>query len=185
LLLALSLTACAEDPAGDDDATGDDDTTADDDDDDDDDSAGERFGLLGRVGAATVTEDSYVGSEDLYFAADYGEGEDICRIRYPLVSVAVREDCEDCVWAFDLVLGAPELLSETHPGCLSTVGVDGAALDDLEGTAVSYGYNPDYFGHIQVLRVEQVGSWDSAGHASWDEGSGAFDYDWQDGYHTY
>jgi len=184
LLLGLLLTACPttqdDDSAGDDDA-GDDD--AGDDDAGDDDTGPE--GLLGRSGTATVSVSSYEGTEDLYFTKDYGEGEDICRIRYALSTVAVRDDCQDCAWAFDLVLGKPELIAETDPGCLATVGVDGTTLAGLEGTEVTYGYNPDYFGHIQVLLVYQGGEWISAGHAEWESTSGAFTYDWQDGYHPY
>ncbi len=183
LLLGLALVACDGSPPADDD----DDIQLDDDDDvvGDDDSAGPDEGLLGREGTATVLNDSYEGTEDLFFATEYGLGEDLCRIRYSLSTVAVRDDCEDCVWAFDLQVGAPELIAEAGPGCLATVGVDGATLAGLEGTVVAYGYNPDYFGHIQVLYVEQEGAWGSVGHASWDSGSGEFSYDWEDGYHPY
>jgi len=142
-------------------------------------------GLLGRAGTATVSYTSYEGTEELYFAADQGQGEDICRIRYDLSSTAVRDDCADCEWAFDLVVSGAELITETAPGCLATVGADSAALGDLEGTVVSYGYDPDYFGHIEILFVEQGGAWAAADHASWDASSGAFSYDWEDGYHPY
>lgn len=182
LTLGLLLAACDADQ-GDDDST----DPGDDDDDagDDDDTTEDASGLLGRVGTATVDGASYQGTEDLYFTTEYGEGEDVCRIRYPLSSSAVRDDCADCVWAFDLVLGAPELIAETDPGCLATVGVDSASLGDVEGDVVSYGYDPEYFGHIQMLLVEQAGSWAAVGHADWESGSGAFSYDWEDGYHTY
>ena len=142
-------------------------------------------GLLGRVGTGTVLVGSYEGSEDLFFTRDHGQGEDICRIRYSLTSIALRDDCDDCVWAFDLQLGPAELVAEADPGCLATVGVDGSTLAGLEGTVVSYGYNPDYVGHIRVLYVEQGGEWGSVGHAEWESSSGAFSYEWEDGYYPY
>ena len=145
-----------------------------------------RYGLLGRSGTAVVGEDSYSGTEELYFTSEYGEGDDLCRIRYSLSYVATRTDCDDCEWAFDLVLTDPELVTEVgKPDCLSTVGVDSSALDTLNNTTVSYGYNPDYIGHVQVLFVETDSGWVPADHCSWDASAGALSYDWKDGYHTY
>jgi len=181
-LLVLLLAACGGGP---DDGPDDDQSPGDDDIADDDDSAAERLGLLGRQGTATVLSGSFEGVEERYFTTEYGEGVDLCRIRYPLSSIAVRDDCEDCEWAFDLLIGAPELIAEVEPGCLATVGVDSAALGELEGGVVSYGYDPDYLGHIQVLCVDQGGGWVAVGHASWEPGSGEVSYDWQDGYHPY
>ena len=149
------------------------------------DTGEERIGLSGRIGTAIVDDKGFRGTEDLYFVADYGEGEDICRIRYTLTTIGSRTDCDECEWAYDLQLSGPELISEVEPGCLSTVGIDSTSIDVLDAQIVSYGYNPDYFGHIAVLFVEQDGVWGPVDHGAWDRDDGSFVYDWQDGYEAY
>jgi len=58
-------------------------------------------------------------------------------------------------------------------------------LETLDQSVVSYGYNPDYFGHIQVLFAEQDGVWGPVDNGDWDRNTGEFVYDWQDGYKSY
>lgn len=149
------------------------------------DTGEEQIGLLGKIGSAMVTDAGFEGTEDLYFIADYGQGEDICRIRYTLTTIGPRTDCAECEWAYDLLLSGPELIAEMEPGCLATVGVEGSDVGVLDNQVVSYGYNPDYFGHISVLFVLQDGVWGPVDHGAWDQNKGTFVYDWQSGYQSF
>jgi len=206
LILALMLTAIwlavpacngsddddvADDDVADDDVadddTGDDDTG---DDDTGDDDTSEPMALKGHVGEAIADAATYDGWEELFFIADGGEGDDLCRIRYDLDSVAPRDDCDlplgDCAWGHDLVLSDVEIVAESDVGCAG-FGYDAAALAVLEEGEVSYAYIPEYSGHPDVMAMydEAGAAWQVVAFASWDEGSGAFNYDWEDGYEAY
>ena len=178
----------SDDDTGDDD-TGDDDTTSDDDsaDDDtgDDDTAPTGTGLMGRIGTATVDGPDYTGSEDLYLVAQKGAGDDVCRVRYDLGSTAVRNDCADCDWAFDLVASNAAVVAWEHPDCGTLLGIGSDDVSVLDGTAISYGYIDEYFGHASVITGYTNGTWAVLGFASYDPVSGAFSYDLEDGYVEY
>ncbi len=192
-VLALGIAGCPADDddtgSGDDDATSDDDTGDDDtgDDDytgDDDTTSGDDDALYGYLGEAVVDPlTGYDGHEDLYYIADSGAGADLCRVRVTLTSTAVRDDCADCEWAFDLHAEDPQVIAESAVGCAG-VGVDEAAIDAL-AVPRGYGYAREYFGHNDVLMVEQKGVWTAVNFADWNEGSGALAYDWEVGYHSY
>jgi len=180
----------ADDDAADDDTTaGDDDTTADDDTSGDDDTAPPQA-LAGHLGEAIVDETSYDGWEELFFIADQGDGEDLCRIRYDLDSIAPRDDCDlplgDCAWGHDLVLSDVVVVTESDVGCAG-FGYDTAALAVLEEGEVSYAYIPEYSGHPDVMAMyDEAGSaWQVVAFAAWDETSGDFSYEWEDGYEAY
>ena len=180
----------ADDDTGDDDTTaGDDDDTVADDDTGDDDSAAP-IALAGHSGEAIVDETSYDGWEELFIIADEGDGEDLCRIRYDLDSVAPRDDCDlplgDCAWGHDLVLSDVVIVAESDVGCAG-FGYDATALAALEEGEVSYAYIPEYSGHPDVMAMydEAGAAWQVVAFASWDAGSGAFAYTWEDGYPTY
>ncbi len=132
--------------------------------------------LTGRLGESLVDTD-YLGTETLYFVADEGAGEDLCRVSYTMTSTGARTDCSDCEWAFDLVLSDP--VAETDVGC-SDLDVDPAALD---GTTVSYGYTSEYVGHGKVLFVEQDAVWTAVSFATYEAPN--FDYDWESGFVEY
>ncbi|MDP6933132.1 MAG: hypothetical protein QGG40_09455, partial [Myxococcota bacterium] len=129
--------------------------------------------------------DTYQVTEQWYFTAEEGEGEDICRVSYTVTSTDSRSDCELCDWAFDLVISDPEVLVDTDVGCEATVGVDSDDVAALDGTTVSYGYTAEYFGHAEVLFVEVDGAWTAVSNAVWDPSTGTFTYDWQDAYVAY
>jgi hypothetical protein len=194
--LGLVLGGC--DPVDDDDTTGDDDTsddddtaddddsTADDDDsiDDDDDTTG-RQGLRGYSGEATVDLASFQGTEELYFVGDEGFGATICRIRYDLIATAVREDCDGCSWAFDVQTSGAGILEESDVGCEGSVGISAATVGTLDGQTLSYGYYIEYMGHADVLMIDNGSGFAAAAYADWDEGSGHFSYDREDGLYPY
>jgi len=163
------------------------DTIGDDDDDDDDDTTEERLGLAGKLGAATALAGTYDGYEELYFVAEKGAGDDVCRIHYTATSVAERTDCVDCDWAYDLRFTGPSITAETDVGCLPTLGYDADSVNDIDGTSMAYGYIAEYFGHAQVMTLytEATDSWDVVTFASWDAVTGEFSYDWEDTFYPY
>lgn len=149
------------------------------------DSGTGQSGMVGHLGMATADTTSYSGTEEWYLIADDGEGDDVCRIRTTLTNVGQpRTDCADCLWAYDLVVSAPEIVAESGPGC-TVFGYDATNINDLNGTMVSYGYNPDYYGHAQVLATFDGSEWRVVTFAAWDEATGALTYDWQDGIQDY
>jgi len=190
LALALVYALGCTEPMDDDDTAGDDDDTAADDDDTaaDDDTAGDddtedAVALAGRYGQALADESGYDGVEELYWIADAGAGEDLCRVRYELRSTGeIRTDCDDCAWAFDMVLDQVAVVAESGPGCAG-MGLDVGALGD--GLHDAYGYAPDYFGHAQILMADAGSGWNAATFASWDEASLSFEYDWEQGHQSY
>ncbi len=185
-LLGIGLTACT---GGSDTSQVDDsssaDTDTDTDADTDTDTGTGRSGEEGQLGLGTMSGADYIGYEEWYFVADDGDGADVCRIRYTLTSVAPRADCSECSWAYDLIRSEAQVLTESDPGCLPVLGYDGTTVGDLDGTTVSFGYAPSYYGHAQVLMVETGGVWDAATFAAFDETTGEFTYDWEEGYHEY
>ncbi len=150
-----------------------------------DDTGGSATGASFLIGEATAGPDGYTGTEDWVFIGDDGEGEEFCRIRTTLSVAAVRDDCEDCDWAYDLVRGDAEVLTDTGPGCLALAGYDATTVSDLDGTTVAYGYSPDYFGHAEVLMGVVDGAWTALAFATWDEATGAFSYEREAGYFEY
>ncbi|MEE2751456.1 MAG: hypothetical protein VX519_08490 [Myxococcota bacterium] len=142
-------------------------------------------GLQGRAVQALVGDGSFEGHEEVYFVSESGMGADVCRFRYALSSQGVRQDCDSCDWAFDLTVSGVELLFEEEPGCLETLGTDSSGLGSLEGQVVSYGYTEEYFGHAQVVLMEVGTAWAAVANAAWDPATGAFSFDWREGYVEY
>jgi hypothetical protein len=141
-------------------------------------------GLLYWEGEATVTGDTYDGHEDIALLADKGMGNAVCRIRYAVTSTALRSDCGDqCLWAFDVVLGPAEVLTDT--GACGAAGYDEAAVAALEGTSRAYGYIDDYIGHAAVLMVDLGEGWEVADYAAWTDTQGGLSYHWEQGYTAY
>ena len=199
LALGLALVGCPSGDDDDDDATADDDdatadddddATADDDDDDttadddDDDDTAERIGLSGKSGEAVALDGDYTGTEEMYFVADDGNGEDVCRIRYELNTVAERFDCESfaeaCIWAYDLVVANPAVVAESDVGCEGVFGLDEGGVAALDGGEISRGYIR-YMGHTWVLLEQQPDeTWTPFCNAVWDEVTGEVEYNWID-----
>jgi len=145
-------------------------------------STGDSTGLLGRTGTATVGDDSFLGSEELYLIADSGNGDDVCRLRYDLAYTATRTDCTVCEWAFDLIVSNVAIVSENGVGC-DGIGHDADFIDSLENSTVSYGFAFEYIGHSDMLMVYNDTSWQASTFVSLEDST--LGYDWQVGYQTY
>jgi hypothetical protein len=129
-------------------------------------------------GTAVVLDGPYEGYDEIYLIGDDGNGEEVCRVRVAVTSTTSRTDCEDCDWAFDVVYGAAEVVTDVDSACEVALELDKTALAALEGTEMAYGYNPDYIGHAKVLMTyAEDGVWTPAAYATYDELTGAFSYD--------
>ncbi len=134
-------------------------------------------GLLTGQGFATVTATAYAGTETVEILADSGYGDPVCVIEYDLVSTAVRTDCAQCEWAFDLeIANAAVTLDDGR--CLAALGVDATTVGSWNGTVKTYGFVPEYFGHPDVLVQTTGGPWSAWAYASWDEAAGDLGYLW-------
>jgi hypothetical protein len=136
-------------------------------------------GLRHFEGEATVGK-GYAGWEAFHFTGEQGLGEDLCQIRYAMNSTAVRSDCPDCTWAFDLGTSDARVEAETDKGC-AELGVDPG---DFEGLSYSYGWAGSSGPYESVL-MYQVGSygWYPVAPARWEEPG--FSYDWEMGLYYY
>ena len=80
------------------------------------------------------------------------------------------------------VLQAREIIFD---GLVYALHGDSDTVSALDGSTTGYGYIHEYFGHANVLTSETDGVWAPVDNASWDEKTGAFSYDWLDGYMEY
>lgn len=138
-------------------------------------------GLVTWEGQAAV-DAGWVGTEAITFRAELGLGEVLCEVLYPVTSVAPRTDCGDCSLAFDVLLGAPEVLV---PDACEAAGYPEDVLATIEGTRRAYGYALDYFGHANVLLVDEGAGWDAAAFADFDQVQATIAYSWDRGYLDY
>ena len=107
-------------------------------------------------------------------------GDVLCRVEVTLTSTASRDDCGDCLWAWDLVVDEATIAAEGGVGC-SAFGHDAAAVAAMAGTTRAYGYAEEYVGHADMLMI-WVDGWQGASFATWHPDSGALDYGWDDAY---
>ncbi len=141
-------------------------------------------GLLGREGEATVLAGSYEGWEDRYFIADSGDGDDLCRISYDVISTGSRDDCvndagaEPCDWAYDVEISGAYVETDVDGACAAQIGYDASTIDSLNGESFAIAYVSDYYGHANVLFYYDKGAWGPVANATYDSGSGAFAYIW-------
>ncbi len=101
---------------------------------------------------------------------------------YELVSMGTRDDCDSCIWAYDLEIRGT-LVTIDLGYCLDIVGVDAATASDWDGTMRSYGFDPDYIGHAEILMFFDGTVWIPASYASWD--GSEVTYAWVDGLYDY
>lgn len=138
-------------------------------------------GLLTRVGQATVGS-SYNGTEEIRFAPTAGDAQALCSVVVPVTAAGARSDCADCLWAFDVVLGAPTVSIDT---ACEAAGYNAQAIAALEGSVRGYGFADEYLGHAEALLVLQDGAWEPVSFADWSAETGLLSYEWEQGYLPY
>ena len=128
-------------------------------------------------GEGTQLDGHYSGTEVLTVVSDRGQGVEVCRVEYTLASVGTRDDCDDCVWALDLVIDDVVPVSEVGTSCLPIE----QEIAALQGSSASYGFAREHIGHADALMSPVDDRWTAVAFAGWDEATGAFLYDWERG----
>lgn len=132
-------------------------------------------GLLAWAGEADVA-DGWDGSESVVFVADVGLGDTLCEVWYPVTGIAPRDDCAECILAWDVVLGAPDVRIDT---LCETAGQDAATIAAREGETRSYGIALDFLGHSNVLMLDDGGVWKAVTFVDWNGEAMTVSYQWE------
>ena len=141
----------------------------------------DQTGLLAWVGEAVVGE-AYAGTEQIRVAPTTGSSAPVCLIEVTVTSTAARSDCSDCIWAFDVVFGEPEIIESAE---CEAAGYTEAVIAGLAGTQRSYGFADEHLGHAEALLVLDAGAWQAVSFADWSPDTGLLSYAWEQGYLSY
>lgn len=158
-------------------------------------------GVCGLRGEGTVTADAFEGFVQYYIVGEeqVDEGildEYICAIRFDVVRAGdAPGNCGDfagqqdaCLWAHRVTFENPEVVTDEGGVCAaSELGLDEAAIAELDGSEAAYGFVSEYAGHNSVLLLydEDSDTWEPNGNATWDPDTGEFRFDRRDGFCGY
>jgi hypothetical protein len=149
----------------------------------------ELVGVCAHRAEATVTVDDFTGYEEYVLIGDEGFGEEICVVRFDVTRVgAAPEGCTDCLWSHLVELGNPTVVLDEDGVCAnSELGLDSAAIDELDGSQVAYGFVPELDGHASIVltHIEASNTWEAYNNATWNEDTGRFRFDRRNGTCTY
>ena len=153
------------------------------------DNTDENTGVCGMSIEATVTADTFEGSEEIYLIGDEGEGGDLCRVRYTVRSVSAPSvPCDICEWAYTLERTESEIIADIGDRCAgSELKLDAERIEEKTGTRVSWGYAAEATGHAHVLMEwnETENQWTAVAAAAWSESDSTLTVDRRDGYCGY
>jgi hypothetical protein len=155
------------------------------------DAATVNVGVCGQRGEAMVSATTFSGFEELYVIADEGFGDDICVVRYETTRIGeAPEGCDDptadvdCLWTHMVELSNPMIMTDVDGACAkSGLGLDAAAIAELDGSQAAYGFVSEFAGHNSVLLRydEAMDDWSPYGNGTWDEDAEMFRFDHRDG----
>src|SRR5262249_15146015 len=134
-------------------------------------------GVCGQRGMGTVDADSFDGWEEFYIIGEEGFGDDICVVRFDVKRAGAAPDgCDDpaadvdCLWTHEVQYSNPQVMTDMNGVCAkSDLGFDAAAIAEIEGSRVAYGFVSEYVGHNSVLLTydEAMAKWVANGNATW------------------
>jgi hypothetical protein len=90
----------------------------------------------------------------------------------------------DCLWTHMVELTNPMIMTDVDGACAkSGLGLDAAAIAELDGSQAGYGFVSEFAGHNSVLLRydEAMDEWSPYGNGTWDEGAEMFRFDHRDG----
>ena len=146
-------------------------------------------GVCGQRGEATVNATEFSGFEEFYIIGEEGFGEDICIVRFDVARVgdapAGCSDADvDCLWTHMVEFSNPSVVLDEGGVCAdSELGLDAAAIAEIDGSRASYGFVSEFVGHNSVVMKydEAMGIWDAYGNGTYDEAAEEFGFDRRDG----
>jgi hypothetical protein len=154
-------------------------------------------GVCGERGEGTVdAAETFEGFWEFYIIGDDGLGDDVCVVRFDAARAGeAPEGCDmfagqqdECLWTHLVELSNPMVMLDEDGVCEnSELGLDEAAMMEIEGSQGAYGFVSEYAGHNSVLLKYEESSetWVPNGNATWDEETGAFRFDRRDGFCDY
>ena len=133
--------------------------------------------------------------EEFYIIGDEGFGDDICVVRFDVERVGAAPDgCDDpaadvdCLWTHEIEYSNPSVMTDENGVCAkSELGLDAAAIAEIDGSRTAYGFVSEFVGHNSVILQYDaaMAKWIANGNATWDDETGAFRFDRRDGICNY
>lgn len=140
-------------------------------------------------GAGIHANDMYRGTVDYLLLADQGNGEELCRVRFDLVTVAQPETpCDICYWSTVVETQNPQVLTDIDDRCAQSERMLGATeIADQVGRRVAIGFAEEATGHGEVLVEldEATNTWHEVSFGVWDPAEGSIEYDRLEGFCRY
>ena len=131
------------------------------------------------------TTTSYDGTAEFYIIGDSGLGDEVCTIRYDVKRTgAAPANCMDpttsaaCSWSHQVTFSNPTVVTNTNGACDASDSVpqlDAAGHREDQQSMVGRGFSR-VAGHGDSLMKYDGTKWTVVGHSSWNETTGAFDY---------
>jgi hypothetical protein len=154
-----------------------------------------KMGACGLRGQSTVNATTFEGYEEFFIISDRGLGDDICVVRFDVKRVGeAPAGCDDptadvdCLWTHLIERSNPTTVKDVDGVCANSQRkLDAAAIDELDGSRVAYGFVSEFAGHNSVLMKydDAMAKWDAGGNATWDEQASALRFDRRDGICNY
>lgn len=130
-------------------------------------------------------ETNYDGFEDLYILTDDDDPEDICRVRFDLVSVAEPAvPCTICEWDVVVERQNSQIMVNVNNACEnSELGLSEETISGMVGERLAYGFAAESTGHANTLMKFNVESarWEELTISNWDSLESRFRYKRRDG----
>ncbi|MEE9383778.1 MAG: hypothetical protein V3V08_10225 [Nannocystaceae bacterium] len=150
------------------------------------------FEFLGEcrfVGSGLFADGRYSGIIDYLLLADEGNGEELCRVRFSLNTVAEPDPpCGECYWSTVARLSEPIQITDIEGACADSERNMGAAgIEARMAETVAMGFAMESTGHGEVLvhYNDDTMQWGIVAFGEWDAETGSLAYDRVEGFCRY